>query len=284
MQLLRALGSFLSESRESKVFLCDYIKGRLCFDKVIESYTGARPGYPSEMYDHIAKRVFNGKSIACNKKILEVGPGSGQATSELAKWAEYLACVEPGENFVKSLNKTFEDLNNINIIHSTYEDFNSEKIFDLIFSGCALHWVPKYIVTTKSAELLTTGGWLIGAWNMPEFSSSVYDAIEEVISPVYKDFDIPRGTQEQMDFFKLGSQSLADSGLYDNCSISVYRDERNLNSDTLVDLIWSYMEVDEIREYGVSNLRLELEMAINSLQQNNHMVKNIYPVSYAQKI
>lgn len=105
---------------------------------------------------------------------------------------------------------------------STYEDYTSDRHFDLIFSDCALHWVPKDIAIEQSCKLLAKGGWLVGAWNMPRFSDSVSDVIEDIIHPVYRDFDIPKGSPEQMAFFQAGSQALADSCVFTNCSTSIY--------------------------------------------------------------
>ncbi len=86
----------------------------------------------------------------------------------------------------------------------TFEEFKSDKKFDLMFSGCALHWIPKAIVFTKSDDLLKSGGWLAGVRNMPRFETPIYNIIETVVLPLYPDFEIPRGTKEQIEYFDEG--------------------------------------------------------------------------------
>lgn len=266
------------------MYFFDDVNGRMIFDEVSESYVEGRPGYPSRMYSDISDKIFQGKSISKVKNILEVGSGSGQATSQLEKWSKCLVCVEPGKNFTGLLRNAYQHHKNVEVICSTYEAFTSKKRFDVIFSGCALHWVPKKIAIKRSSELLEPGGWLIGAWNMPQFAPEVYVMIAKVIHPIFPEFDIPRGTKEQIDFFQSGIVALAETRSFTNISSIIYNTDRELDPSELLSLIWSYMDLQKISDYGVSKLKLEVKEAIRDLDFSRHIVKNVYPVAYAQKI
>ena len=141
------------------MYFCEDISDRMIFDNVSESYVAGRPGYPREMHLEISDKIFGVESASRAKSILEVGAGSGQATSGLEEWTKHLVCVEPGENFISLLRKKFKNYQNVELVKSTYESFVSKDKFDLIFSGCALHWVPKDIAISRSVGLLRSGGW-----------------------------------------------------------------------------------------------------------------------------
>lgn len=119
---------------------------------------------------------------------------------------------------------------------------------------------------------------------MPRFSSEIYNIFDELILSVNPDFDIPRGTNEQIDFFQQGMQTLKESGSFKNVSSNIYQADRSLSSDELISLIWSYMDIKKIEEYGVARLKLEIAKAIGGLANDFHIVQNVYPVGYAQKM
>jgi len=173
---------------------------------------------------------------------------------------------------------------NIEIIQSSYEKYDTPQRFDLIFSACALHWVPKNIAIEQSCGLLADHGWLVGVWCMPRFEDCIYEIIKAVIHPVYAEFHIPQGTQEEIDLFELGMQSLVNQGGFTNFSKVLYHESHELDADSIVHLVWSYMDIDKLSSYGADNLFTKLKDAVFSLAKNSHQVKSVLPVSYAQKI
>ena len=106
--------------------------------------------------------------------------------------------------FVNILNSRFWDSEIVNIHQSTLKIFKATKKYDLIFSGCALHWIEKDVMYERSRELLKEGGWLMAVWNMPRFEEAIYTLINQYIIPFEADFDIPRGTKEQIEYFDHG--------------------------------------------------------------------------------
>jgi ubiquinone/menaquinone biosynthesis C-methylase UbiE len=54
---------------------------RKTFGSVAEQYDRARPEYPQEIYDDLAELA----ALEPGSRVLEIGPGSGKATAELAR-------------------------------------------------------------------------------------------------------------------------------------------------------------------------------------------------------
>ncbi len=265
------------------MYFCDDRNNRMIFDQVSESYLEARPEYPQELYEDMSKKLFGDDSYGRLDNVMEVGSGSGQATCKLSTFSQSLDCIEPGENFVKILNTTFKENDAIKTHLCTFEEFKSDKTFDLIFSGCALHWIPKTIVLTKSNALLKSGGWLAGVWNMPKFEAPIYGIIEKVVLPLYPDFDIPRGTKEQIEYFNEGYDALISQDWVKDSYKKIYYDKRSLTNEMVLKLIWSYMALDELGAGNVESVYQQLAEEIKLLGLETHTVENCYPFAMAQK-
>ena len=54
---------------------------RAVFDQDAERYDRARPGYPAELFDDLAALT----GLRAGDRVLEIGPGTGQATVPLAQ-------------------------------------------------------------------------------------------------------------------------------------------------------------------------------------------------------
>lgn len=265
------------------MYFCDDRSCRMIFDQVSESYLEARPEYPQELYVDIYAKLF-GDELNCRlDHVMEVGSGSGQASEKLSAFSNSLDCIEPGKNFVELLNKTFKDNEAVKTHLSTFEEFQTDQKYDLMFSGCALHWIPQETVLEKSEVLLKSGGWIVGVWNMPKFEPAIYEIIESLIHPLYPDFDIPRGTQEQIDFFDVGYEALINQDWVKDYQKKIYYENRSLNNELLLKLIWSYMDLSALGEGNVDSVYRQLDEEIQALGIETHIVENCYPFAMAQK-
>jgi SAM-dependent methyltransferase len=63
---------------------------RRSFDEAAEHYDAVRPGYPDALFDELASRVPPPADV------LEVGPGTGQATGALLERGYRVLAVELG--------------------------------------------------------------------------------------------------------------------------------------------------------------------------------------------
>ncbi|MCW2974924.1 MAG: methyltransferase, partial [Actinomycetia bacterium] len=65
---------------------------RAPFDRVAELYDRARPTYPSDLIVDVA---------ALGPRVLEIGPGTGQATRALAERGAQVTAVELGKSLAE---------------------------------------------------------------------------------------------------------------------------------------------------------------------------------------
>jgi SAM-dependent methyltransferase len=134
---------------------------RMSFDVWADEYRTARPPYPDRVYDLL---VECGLGPGC--RVVEVGPGTGQATRELLARGASVLAVEPGANLAAHLTADLGSAR-LQVIVSEIESVElAPEQFDLAVSATAFHWVNAEVAVPKLARALRPGGWLAVWWNV----------------------------------------------------------------------------------------------------------------------
>lgn len=159
---------------------------RRIFDTIPEKFDKWRPRYCSEAFEALIART----GLGPGKTVLEIGPGTGQATEPILKTGcDYLA-IELGGHLAGFMRDKFSGYPNFRIVNADFEtcDFGGEK-FDLVFSASAIQWIPEALAFTRSLELLKSGGTLAmmvlrGDYRTPD--EALYDEIESVYDEYFR--------------------------------------------------------------------------------------------------
>lgn len=153
---------------------------RKTFDRIPDQFDKWRPRYCDELFRDIIEYA----NIGPGKSVLEIGPGTGQATEPFLKTGcDYLA-IELGEHFVDFTKKKFGTYENFHIVNDDFEthDFGERK-FDLVFSAATIQWIPEEIGFPKVFNLLKNGGALAMFMTYTDektSNGSLYDEIQKV--------------------------------------------------------------------------------------------------------
>lgn len=125
---------------------------RLSFNEAADIYDAIRPLYPAGMFDALFK------VLPSEPAIIEVGPGTGQATKDLLARGATVHAIEIGPSMASKLraNNTSERLK------VTVGDFELATIppgsADAVFSATAYHWISREAQTNRPATILRPGG------------------------------------------------------------------------------------------------------------------------------
>ncbi|OQB24463.1 MAG: Ribosomal RNA small subunit methyltransferase A [Firmicutes bacterium ADurb.Bin182] len=91
------------------------------------------------------------------RNVLEIGPGLGILTEEIAKRASSAAAVEIDASMVNVLRNELGNYNNLAVIHSDFLKVDHEKIREMLGEQIAVAGnLPYYITTPIATSLLTS--------------------------------------------------------------------------------------------------------------------------------
>ncbi len=159
---------------------------RKIFDTIPEQFDRYRPRYSAELFDSLIRYA----EIGPGKSVLELGPGTGQATDPiLDTGCDYLA-IELGENLCDTMKRKYGHRPNFHIVNGDFITHDFEKqTFDLIYSAATIQWIPEEIAFTKTFDLLKPGGTLAmmltrGDYKTP--NEELYNKIQAVYSAYFR--------------------------------------------------------------------------------------------------
>ena len=140
---------------------------RKVFDLIPSEFDAWRPRYCKEAFDDIIRYA----DLRPGKKVLEIGPGTGQATEPLLKTGCDYTGIELGEHLYEFAKKKFAAYPNCRFVNGDFctYDFGGEQ-FDMIFSAATIQWIgePAFPICNR---LLKTGGCLIMIANISDDKS-----------------------------------------------------------------------------------------------------------------
>jgi SAM-dependent methyltransferase len=178
--------------------MVDREEGRHVFGTAAAEYAAARPGYPERVYEILRDRCGLGPS----SRVLEIGPGTGQATARLAEIAAGVVAVAPSEALVTLLRERVPT-GRFDVVVGPFEDVELAPLsFDLVVSATAFHWLDPDLAFPKIRAILRPGGWLALWWNVfgdPDQPDPFHDATEPILPPLPAGPSGSRGGEHGLD-------------------------------------------------------------------------------------
>jgi len=105
-------------------------------------------------------------SLGPGTRVVEVGPGTGQATGRLLALGAKVTAVELDERLAERLLSK-HDRARLSVAVSSFEDADLPAAsFDLVAAATSFHWVDPGVGLVRAADLLAPGGWLALWWNV----------------------------------------------------------------------------------------------------------------------
>jgi SAM-dependent methyltransferase len=161
---------------------------RLVFGEVAELYDRHRPGYPDVVIDDLVELA----GLSRGSEVLEVGAGTGKATSMFAARGMRVLAVEPSAEMALVARRVSGE---VQIEESDFERWDpAGREFRLVFSAQAWHWVDPAVGFAKAASVLRPGGVLAAFWNRAVWAraklrDAVLDAYERAAPEILAETD-----------------------------------------------------------------------------------------------
>lgn len=228
---------------------------RKIFDTIPEKFDKWRPQYCDEVFEYLIDHVH----LNTQKSILEIGPGTGQATEPILKTGCHYLGVELGENLAKYTQNKFKCYKNFHLIHDDFitHDFGKEK-FDFIYSAATIQWIPEKIAFSKTHELLKNGGTLAmmmlhGDYKTPN------EALYYEIQKVYAEYFHPETPYTQ----KFDYGNVVNYGFTEFQRLEFYS-KREYTADEYIEYLGTHCDHIALKEPFQSNFYEGIRNAILS--------------------
>jgi len=127
------------------------------FDRHAQAYDRSRPGYPPALWSRLRELGV----LAPGSRVLEIGAGTGQATSGLCDAGARVTAVEPGPRLAAVLAERRPD---VVVVPARVEDaVLAEASYDAVVAATSLHWVDLARTLPRLRRAVVDDG-LLAAW------------------------------------------------------------------------------------------------------------------------
>jgi len=152
---------------------------RLSFNRAADIYDEIRPGYPAALFDDLFNR------LPPRPHILEVGPGTGQATRDLLRRGALVHAIDIGPGMAAKLRANLPSAD----LQVTVADFERvavpDRSLDAVFSATAYHWVTPAAQLDRPAAILKRGG-MLAIVDLNQVDSPDDDGFFQAVQPIYE--------------------------------------------------------------------------------------------------
>jgi SAM-dependent methyltransferase len=149
------------------------------FSSDVAAYDAGRPGYPERVYELLVEVC----GLGAGSDVLEIGPGTGQATGRLLDCGASVTAVELGAELAARLQSKHEG-RSLTVEVGAFEDVALEpERFDIVAAATSFHWVRADPGLRRCADLLRPGGWLALWWTFfgdPDRPDPFRDALNPI--------------------------------------------------------------------------------------------------------
>ena len=159
---------------------------RKIFDTIPEQFDRFRPRYSPELFAYLIDHA----EIGPGKSVLEIGPGTGQATEPILRTGCGYLAIELGSHLSEKMREKYGRFSNFHIVNDDFitHDFGSER-FDMVYSAATIQWIPEETAFAKTFELLKPGGVLAMMLTKSDYRTpdpELYEKIQQLYDQYYR--------------------------------------------------------------------------------------------------
>lgn len=234
------------------------------FDLFVNDYDRLRPQYPKALYEDII--AYSG--INTGSKLLEIGAGTGIATTYFLGNNFQVDAIEPGANLSAFMQNKFQEYKNFKLINNDFENsvLNNDH-YDLVYSATAFHWINPEIGYTKIKHILKPYQTVALFWNHP-FVCDENDIVHQAIQKEYqKYFNNKKAPRQFLESDLQKQVELLSDNNFDNIETKLYYTKRQLNALDYVTLLNTYS--DHVLMLNKHEFQEEVK---NIIKANNNVI------------
>jgi SAM-dependent methyltransferase len=144
-------------------------------------YAVGRPPYPERVFT-LMEEIG---ALRTGSRVLEIGPGTGQATSEILRRGATVDAIELSTQMAADLQARIpHDRLRVRVGDAHTVPLPAQS-YDTVVAATTLHWLDTDRLLPRLAETLIPGGWLVAWWNVfgdPEASTGFRDHVSRIFA------------------------------------------------------------------------------------------------------
>jgi SAM-dependent methyltransferase len=232
---------------------------RLSFNNAAVVYDEIRPTYPPALYDDLFA------DLRPEPHVVEVGPGTGQATRDLLAHGAHVHAIEIAPAMAEMLRNNLPSTD----LTITISDFESADIAprsaDAIFSATAYHWVSPDAQLGRPARILEHGG-MLAIVDLVQVKSPDDQGFFTAAQPIYDRYGQshegpPAPTRDRVD--PAIRQLLADDQRFVDAKLRTYDWNQTYSAASYRKLMLSYSGTQTMSDEARLGLLDDIETFIN---------------------
>ena len=217
------------------------------FDADPATYDRARPTYPDALFDDLWGYLDEG--VRAHPEVVEMGPGTGQATRVLLGRGASVTAVELGSNLASYLAEKHAGEPRLHVVNAAFEDAPlPEGAFDLVFAATAYHWVAPEARFVRPHALLRDRGVLAVVDTVQvrdEGDRGYFERSQHLYARYWPDQATFRPAPEP-DAEPPILEQMRASGLFEDVRLWRYRWDQRYDVDAYLDLVRSYSNTAQL--------------------------------------
>jgi SAM-dependent methyltransferase len=207
------------------------------FNQEARLYHQIRPHYPEPLFDDLVIAA----DLQPASRLLEIGPGTGQATEPLARRGYRITAVELGSDLAQAAKEALKTYPNVRVLTGGFEEVQLPlTTFDLVYAATAFHWIKPEARFKKPYDLLNENGSL-AVIETVHISDEVGDEFFFASQPIYKKYgldDLKEGFRPPRTA-ELAPKPVEDA-LFTRCFFKAYRMVVRYSADEFAKLLRTY--------------------------------------------
>lgn len=122
-----------------------------------DAYDRTRPVAPDSVFDDIVRLT----RLRPRSTVVEIGPGTGQATRPLAERGLRVQALEVDPRLALRARQNLAGFSRVSVRETSFEAWDPDgAVFDLVFACNSFHWVDPHVRFLKAATVLKPHGYL----------------------------------------------------------------------------------------------------------------------------
>jgi ubiquinone/menaquinone biosynthesis C-methylase UbiE len=254
---------------------------RKTFDEDAERYDRFRPTYPAALFD----ALIGVTGISAGSSLLEIGPGTGQATRPLAQIGANITAIELGGELAEKARQELRDFSNVQIIKSSFEAVTLPAAhYEVIYSATAFHWVKDAYKFIKTARLLKPQGYL-AIIHTEHVSDNAGDDFYAASQPIYDAYWPPQKHQHVSALPTLQNVKAPyiDTALFEHRFFKVFTEIKIYSAHEYAGLLSTYSPIIALSPAKRRSFLNDIEKLINERFDGQLKKSFAFTLTIAQK-